>query len=243
MSKEDKNKLLIDFFAKDLSNEQKQVFLKKAASDKGFIKEFVKGVEVNEVFEELYGKKEGKDENRRCSKVQVLKVLSIILATAAVIVFGLIIGINRYQESKNPGEAIFNTYYEPFDLSLTRSVSGTKSLAYLYSCYIMKDYQTIHQTKIDELQMEDSKGIINIIYAISAIELNQYELAEKFLDIISTEDSYYLISIWYKGILLIRNGEFQKADELIKKVSGNSLIFRQDALEIQAYLERKHLIN
>jgi len=243
MNKREKNKLLIDFFSKDLSEEQKKEFLHNAASDKDFIKAFLKGVEVNEVFEEVYGDRKDNGRKTCCSKGGIIKLISIIITTAAVIVIGLIIGINRYQISNDPGRALFEKYYEPFDLSLTRSISGTASLAHLYARYIMHDYQSIYSTEVNELQLDDSKEIAYIIHAVSAIELNQFETAENYLERISSEDKYYLISCWYKGLLLLREGEFQEASSFIEKVSGNSLLFHEDALEIQGYLKKKHLID
>lgn len=55
MNNKKNTKLLIDFFCKDLSSEQKQEFLAKASSDPEFLKEFIKGVELEGAFEELFG--------------------------------------------------------------------------------------------------------------------------------------------------------------------------------------------
>ena len=58
MKKKKKNsKLLIDFFAKNLSEKQKVEFLHKAAHDREFLKEFIRTIEIEEAFNELYEKR------------------------------------------------------------------------------------------------------------------------------------------------------------------------------------------
>lgn len=53
-NKKDK-KLLLDFFSRDLTDEKKKEFLEKAGSDPDFLKEFIKGVELEGAYEELFG--------------------------------------------------------------------------------------------------------------------------------------------------------------------------------------------
>lgn len=71
MKTEKKNIRLINkFLSGKLSEKEKSRFLKKASSDKDFVKEFLKGVELNEVIEEVYEKeekeeKENSDSNKR----------------------------------------------------------------------------------------------------------------------------------------------------------------------------------
>ncbi|MCK5137826.1 MAG: hypothetical protein KAR19_18720 [Bacteroidales bacterium] len=60
MKKKD-TKLLIDFFAKNLSEKQKEEFLHKAAHDPEFVKRFIRAMELEEAFDELFEK--GKTEN------------------------------------------------------------------------------------------------------------------------------------------------------------------------------------
>lgn len=61
-SKKD-NELINDFFSRNLTEEQKKEFLEKADSDPGFLKQFVKGVELEGAFEELFGTDETEEEN------------------------------------------------------------------------------------------------------------------------------------------------------------------------------------
>lgn len=66
MTNEKNTKLLIDFFTRELSDEQKKEFLHKASSDPEFLKEFIKGIELEDAYQELLGdkdKKEGDGEN------------------------------------------------------------------------------------------------------------------------------------------------------------------------------------
>ena len=61
MTNEKDTKLLIDFFARDLSDQQKKEFLDKASSDPAFLKEFIKGIELEDAYQELLGNEDKKE--------------------------------------------------------------------------------------------------------------------------------------------------------------------------------------
>jgi len=112
MVKKDKQ-LIHKFLSRKLSKREKAKFLKKASSDKTFLKEFLKGVELNEVIEDEYGIDDNSsdDDTKSNKKTRPL----IILLTAAVFLISAF--IISPASNKQSTDNLFHRYYEPLDAS------------------------------------------------------------------------------------------------------------------------------
>lgn len=243
MSKRKDTKLLIDFFSRDLSEKQKKEFLDKATNDPEFLNSFIDGVELDEAYDDLFEEKDKDEPFKPVFRQKRFKLLTYIVSAAAVIVFGLIFGIEQYQRSQPSGDILFSDYYEPFDLGLTRSGKGKSTVGYLYYNYITEDYEAINQTKIEDLDSENSQAMIYLIYSVAALENEDFIKATELLNKISPEDDYYSIACWYRALLHIRDEQYQDAVLLLVTVTENALMFRAESFELIDYMKKKGLVN
>lgn len=239
MKKEDKD-ILLDFFTMGLSEEEKQQFLIKACQDPEFVKEFTRMSELNSVFEEKFGERKETRKNRKNRKG--IKNL-ILFVGAAILIIGLFLGINRTSFEEKRRLTIFEKYYEPFDISLTRSVASTKSYFYLFSLYVLEDYHAIANIDLEILEMNSLRDMAFIIQGISFIEMEDYSSADAMLGKVAEESRYYGFARWYKLLLQVRSNEFNGVEEELKYFATENLIFMDKAEKLLAELKKKNLID
>jgi hypothetical protein len=240
MKKEDKD-ILLDFFTKGLTEEEKQQFLAKASQDPEFVKEFIKMSELNSAFEENFGERKETSKKRKPGKG--IRNLIIYAGAAAVLLLGLFLGINRTISERNQGLTLFEKYYEPFDITLTRSAVSSNSYLYLYSLYVSKNYQTIAEIDLDILEMDDIKDMAIIMQGISFIEIEDFSAAEALLGKVAEESRYYDFARWYKVLLKLQNNEFNGVEEELNYFATMNLVFMSKAESLLKELKKKKLIN
>lgn len=247
MNTEDKDKL-VEFFSRELNEQEKQDFLKKAGSDKEFLKELVKMTELNEAFEDNYGLN-SITENNKCSGKTIRKA-SIILGLAAVVVFLLFFGIQRYQINNDPGKYLFEKYYEPFDISLTRSsdhstINKANSLSYiqLYSLYVQGEYETLIDVDIDNLMIDETQEAAYILIGISAIEVGKYEKAKNSFQKVNTKSHYTSIANWYLLLLRVYDNQFENIIPELDQFISNNLLFMEMAENLKKQILKRGLID
>jgi hypothetical protein len=246
-------KLLIDFFSRGLTGEEKEEFLQKATTDPDFLKRFIKGIELDKAFDQMLDdntENVAKSDSGRFSDIfrtvfnrKRLRIITYVISGAAVITFGLFFGLEQYKKSHPEQADLFTRYYEPFDLGITRSCPGEKSTAYLYYKYMAKDFQAIRQIDINELDTEIPKGIIYLIYSVTAIEHQDYPKAAELLDMVPADEDCYSISCWYKALLYLKDERYAEAVPMLQVVLDNSLMFRSETYEILDILKEKGLID
>lgn len=240
MKKEDKD-ILLDFFTKGLTEEEKQQFLTKASQDPEFVKEFIKMSELNSAFEEQFSKSKEIRNKRKSSRG--IRNLILYAGTAAVLLLGLFIGINRTISERNQGLTLFEKYYEPFDITLTRSVASSNSYFYLYSLYVSKKYHTIANIDIEILEIDDIKDMAFIMQGISFIEIKNYSVAEELLDRVAEDSRHYDFSRWYKLLLQIQSNDFKGVEDELQYFATKNLVFMSKAENLLKELKKKKLID
>ena len=83
-----KNKLLINFFTKDLSEEDKKHFLDLASSDPDFVRSFIRNAEIDSLIEDRFKAKRKKViKKREINKPLIIRISAIISGIAAIIIF------------------------------------------------------------------------------------------------------------------------------------------------------------
>jgi len=247
MNLEDKDKLL-EFFSRDLNEKEKQEFIEKAGSDKEFLKELVKMTELNEAFEDSYGLNRIAENNRSSSKTT--RMISIILGLTAVIAFGLFFGIQRFQFNDNPGKYLFEKYYEPFDISLTRSsdhlstaLGNSFTYIQLYSLYVQGEYETLIDADVDNLKADEIKGSAYVLLGISAIEVGKYDKAKNSFLKVNSESHYASIANWYLLLLRVYDNQFENIIPELDQFISNNLLFMEKAENLKEQIIEKGLVD
>lgn len=238
MKEEDKQKI-INFFSGDLSKKEKEDFIEIASSEKEFVNELVKMTELNEVFEDTYGFSEKKCSKR---KVPIIRI-SIVIGAAAAIIFGLFFGIHQRQINSNPGAALFEKYYEPFDLNLTRSIAPSNTYVNLYSLYVREEYESLRKIDIEILDIEDIKGSAYVMQGISAIEMGDFTEARVLFHSVDDDSKFGSVAKWYLLLLDIQENIFDNVIPRLEDCSSNNLIFMGKANELIAILKKKNLVD
>ena len=165
-------------------------------------------VMLNEIHEEVTS-------NKFKSKIALLIVALLSIVTIGYWVF--------QQSSKSlDTKALFAQNFENYDPSIvTRGGEELEAaLTNAYSAYINKNYAEV-------LNYQDAINQINssswmLILAISAIEMDDAELALQNLNqLIQDNDIYYIDhAIWYKGLLLLKQGEIQQSKKLFQSIAS-----------------------
>jgi hypothetical protein len=246
MKIEDKNQI-IEFFSRDLSEQEKKDFLMKAGSDKEFVKELVKMAELNEVFEEFYSIK---DERPSRNKTKNIRRFLFTLSAAALITFGLFFSIQRSQFNSDPGSSLFKEFYEPFDVMLTRSSdivarSSDNSISFIkiYNLYIQKEYKTLVNINPEDIELNEIKESVYIMQGISAIEVGDCDKAQNLFHLVNPESNYISVAKWYLLLLSIQDNQFDKVIPELEEFANNNLLFMDKAEELEDKIIRRKLVD
>ncbi len=237
---EKRNKQLINkFLSGKLSKKGKSRFLKKASSDKAFVKEFMKGVELNEVIEEVYEKEEKKksDSNKRHNR----KPLCIfILAVAAVFSLGIV--LTGFSHSFN-SDSVFDRYYQPLAASnhIQRGNERTTldNITKGINLYLASDYSSSIR-QFNELIAEGQNiAEIQMFLGLSYMGEQNYQQA---IDLFEDFDKEFYLFIpevtWYLSLCYIKTGKIEEAQLLLTTLLAYDGLYHNDSNELLRQLKR-----
>lgn len=232
MKKSSRVKIFDDFFSENMSEEQKLEFLKTASEDPSFIKDFTKRIEIEVAFDDYFDQKKGNATFRKVVTQKHFRVLVISFLTIAAVFLTCFFLITQPKSSTLSGEELFAEYYKPFDLGITRSTTGKRSIAFLYHNYILQDFESLSKVSINDFDLEPSENLVYIILSIAAIENIQFEKSSQLLDVVNRNEDHYLIACYYKALLLIKQDRYKEAIPYLQAIIDDSLIFRTESSEI-----------
>lgn len=219
-----RNKLLIHkFLSRKLSKREKSRFLKRASTDKEFIKEFVKGIELNEVIEDEYGNDDNLSDNDSTSNKRIRPI--IILLTAAVFLLSAFI-ISPKSKNQNT-DRIYKRYYEPLPVSTgiqRGEVENTvENIAVDLQLYLEGEYETsINHFQGLKLASEYQKAV-HFYMGLSYIGAEKYSEAIAVLEPLIDDNAIYVAEAkWYLSLCYIKRDRIDDANELLSELEQYS---------------------
>ncbi len=232
MNKKQNEHILNEFFSENLTEEQKLEFQKRASSDPLFLREFIRRIELEEAFDDMFDTDEKSKSVVWYRKRKPIRIVTYTISAVAVlccVIFFLFIQKNNSLPS---GEDLFSEYYEPFDLGITRTSQGKYSTAYLYQQYILRDFKSLEGLSTENLDQRTSDDLVILVLAVAAIENEQFKKASKLLEQVNKDVDHYLIACYYKALLLIKKDCYVEAIPFLEAIMQNSLVFRTESSEI-----------
>lgn len=228
--------IIARFFSGRLSKKDKKKFLEKASSDKEFIKEFVKAIEVNEVIEDEF---EQKDEPEKDGKRKRKKNRGLIFILPAAILCLSAIVIIPFPR-REISDVLFEKFYEPLDASDgTRRGMSMKEQAIIMSEGISLYLDDRYDTAIDYFlkhkpQMDTIfDGWISLFVGLSYIGLGDCHEAIRYLEPVVLEGRVmWPEASWYLGLCYVKVGEFDKAKTHIRNVASFPGMFGKRAKKL-----------
>lgn len=136
------------------------------------------------------------------------------LAIAASVAF--LIGIFLFNQIKTASYTDFNTH-EPIELTLR--AGNVKDLVEATKAFNNKDYAKANAI-LEGLLVDDPENVqLQLYFAITNIELDQFDRADAMLNTISQGKSVYKYrAIWYKALSALKQGETEEVKALLKQL-------------------------
>lgn len=253
--------LIEEFLRNELSDEEKDHFLKRIEIDKKFKEEFliekqlfeslnneewsfVENINVEEIeeYEELFNSEETlklKNKIRRASftykaSIKRKKVITLITSIAAVILLFVI--LNNSFNFSTDFEKIYseNVELEKLPSFVNRGKEKDNTILIVAENLFKERNYEKSISKFDEVLLKNKdNGSLYIYKAIAHIELNQYQKAENILNKLIESD---LIDAekgyWYKGLLYLKISQLNKAKRILRKIVNNSYYKKEKAKEL-----------
>lgn len=157
-----------------------------------------------------------------------IKILILFLVSLLIII-SVKIGYDR-------SENLYDRYYQPAELYITRSANIIEKSNYYY---LQKDYKAAFKSFGEVLEMDSNNNYARFYYSICAIEIGQLDIAEKNLNILINNESVYIeYSEWYLSLCYLKNSDNDKALIFLRHiVSEDSNPYKVKAEEILKKLQ------
>ncbi len=158
-----------------------------------------------------------------------------LAAASVVLVLGLGIWVLQKETQPN-GQAIFATYYHPkIQLDQARGTNPTPTLLdTLSQRYEAEDFAFL-QKRLSSLPDSSKNWNLQMLEAVSLIELDKDEAANALLTVISTSSApdFAEQALWLKTLLQLRNEQYETATISLQLIaSDTSKLHQAEALEI-----------
>ncbi len=237
MSKKKDIKLLIDFFSRDLSEEQKEEFLHKATNDPEFLKDFIKGIELDEAYDDLFEEEDKDEPHKPVFRQKQIRLVLYIVAGAAVIVFGLIFGIGQYQRNQDHGEYLYSKYYQVFNGSnfVTRGDQDDPLINFLngYEQYDAANFESSIQIFHELCQENQHQPVFQLYLGLSLMGAEKYsEAIGVFEACLNRNELYFPEESWYLSLCYIKSGQFAEAKELLYQTGKYDGLYKKQSTEL-----------
>ncbi len=190
--------------------------MKKASTDKEFIKEFVKGIELNEVIEDEYGNDDTSSNVNTKSNKKTRPL--ILLLTAAVFLISAFI-ISPLSNNHNTDD-IYKRFYEPLTVSngIQRGVveNAIENIAIGLDLYLEGEYESSINHFLGLSLPSEYQRVIRFYMGLSYLGAEKYSEAIDVLKSLIDDNPIYIAEAkWYLSLCYIKTDQIEDAKELL----------------------------
>ena len=239
MNKQDEN---IELFRKRmlslLSEEEEQAFDARLSTDEDFSKEYQEYKELAEVLIV----QEGEELKKQLTTLSSAPSKSEPVWWKAAAVVAVLIGVFAvYQWA--PEEDPFQNYFDPYPNVIAPTTRGQDSpdsiLQKAFSKYDSADYQGA-SVLFEEVLKQDPSDSVQFYWAMSLLNAEQNQEAQLVLKELVEEfpqNDFKAETLWYYGLVLLKNEETEEAKDAFRRVLDYPGTFKKkEAQELLAQL-------
>ncbi|MCD4711421.1 MAG: tetratricopeptide repeat protein [Bacteroidales bacterium] len=222
------NNLISGFLSGNLSKKNKTRFLKKASTDRDFVKKLVREVDLDEVFEDEFGL--GKDEDGELEKHIPVRIRFLFSFLAAAIFIGAIVVSVSLIDTKE--SRLFNKYYHPIEdsnlVSRGEPNSGITEVRIGLLLYYQENYIEAIRHLNNAASDTNNLEIVNLYLGLSYMGVENYEQAIGAFQ--TNKDDFYALEIkWYLGLCYLKTGQINKAVTSFELLTSSKGEFGKDS--------------
>ena len=155
------------------------------------------------------------------TKIFSLKFIRMVASVAAIML--VCFAAYTLMNQTSDVESIYASYFEPSDLTSTRSSDISEVEASAKRLYIEKKYDKALPLLNEALAINPSSNL-RLAYGSALLKCNKLEEARtQFTSIIEANDPLYIDQAkWYMGLLELNNGDLGSAKTFLNQLIGDS---------------------
>lgn len=221
MEEKKKEKLIKDFFKEKLTKDEKKEFLKKASSDRDFVKDF-----VNELEKKAEGQDSSTEEDEEIADDSNITTLNFYRAIRiSTLATGFVLGLLLIQSIFLPtNRQLYKQNFEPISAAnyITRGQTSTETdFQKGIGLYYQGNYKTSWKHLSISLDGQEPSREIILFAGLSLMGLNEFQNAIDVFEMANDQELSNMPEIsWYLALSYVKNGDRDKAAISLAKLSN-----------------------